>query len=64
MLIGYTNSNQNGSSDDHWSTSGYVFYLGTSPIAWSCKKQQVIALSSIEAECKATVNATQEALWL
>lgn len=50
VLSGYTDSDWAGSSDDRRSTSGYVFCLGSSPIAWACKKQQAIALSSTEAE--------------
>ena len=38
--------------------------MGSGPITWACKKQQVLALSSAEAEYRAAVNASQEALWL
>jgi hypothetical protein len=34
------------------------------PVTWACKKQQAISLSSAEAEYRAMVNASQEALWL
>jgi hypothetical protein len=34
------------------------------PVTWAYKKQHAIALSSAEAEYQATVNASQEALWL
>jgi hypothetical protein len=50
--------------DDQKSTAGYVFSLGSGPVTWACKKQQAIALSSAEAEYRAAVNASQEALWL
>jgi hypothetical protein len=43
---------------------GYVFSLGSGPVTWACKKQQAISLSSTEAEYRAMVNASQEALWL
>jgi hypothetical protein len=42
----------------------YVFSLGSGPITWSYKKKQAIALSSVEAEYREAVNASQEALWL
>jgi hypothetical protein len=41
-----------------------VFSLGSGPVTWVCKKQQDISLSSAEAEYRATVNASREALWL
>jgi hypothetical protein len=53
-----------GNPDDRKSTGGYVFILGSRPVTWACKKQQAIALSSAEAEYRAVVNASQEALWL
>jgi hypothetical protein len=53
-----------GDPDDRKSTAGYVFSLGSGPVTWACKKQQAIALSSAEAEYRAVVNASQEALWL
>ena len=46
------------------SLSGYVFSVGSGPVTWACKKQQALALSSVEAEYRATVNASKEALWL
>jgi hypothetical protein len=53
-----------GDPDDQNSTAGYVFILGSGPVTWACKKQQAISLSSVEAEYRATINASQEALWL
>ena len=32
------------------STSGCVFHIGSGAISWSSKKQQVVALSTAEAE--------------
>lgn len=55
MLSGYTNFDQVGSSDDHHSTFGYVFYLGSSPISWLCKKQHTIMLLSIEVEYQVAI---------
>ena len=64
MLVGFTNSDWAGDPDDQKSTIGYVFSLGSRPITWACKKQQALALSSAEVEYRATVSASQEALWL
>jgi hypothetical protein len=64
LLVGFTDSDWAGDPDDQKSTVGYVFILGSGPVTWACKKQQTIALSSAEAEYRAAVNASQEALWL
>jgi hypothetical protein len=64
LLVGFTDSDWAENPDDHKSTAGYVFSLGSGPITWACKKQQAIALSSTEAEYQAMVHAIQEALWL
>jgi hypothetical protein len=64
LLVGFTDSDWVGDPDDQKSTAGYVFSLGSGPVTWACKKQQAIALSSAEAEYRAMVNASQEALWL
>jgi hypothetical protein len=63
-LVGFTNSDWADDLDDRKSTAGYVFILGLGPVTWACKKQQAIALSSAEAEYRAIVNASQDALWL
>lgn len=47
VLSGYTYFNWAGSFDDPRSTFGYVFFLGTSPITWSCKKYYAIALTQL-----------------
>jgi len=64
LLVGFTNSDWVGDVDDQKSTVGYVFSLGSGLVTWACKKQHAIALSSVEAKYRATVNASQEALWL
>ena len=64
LLVGFTDSDWADDPDDRKSTAGYVFSVGFVPVTWDCKKQQVVALSSVEAEYRAIVNASQEALWL
>eukprot|EP00253_Pinus_taeda_P036592 PITA_36592 len=64
ILSGYTNSDWAGSVDDRKSTAGYVFSLGSGAVTWTSKKQQVVALSSIEAEYRGAVKASCEAVWL
>ena len=49
-LTGYNDSDLAGDLDDRRSTSGVIFYLGTSPISWFSQKQKVVAMSSCESE--------------
>ena len=46
------------------SVSGYVMFLGGSPISWQTKKQDVVSQSSAEAEYRSMRNALKEVLWL
>eukprot|EP00253_Pinus_taeda_P009256 PITA_09256 len=64
ILSGYTDSDWAGSIDDRKSTAGYVFNLGSGAVTWTSKKQQVVALSSTEAEYRGAVKASCEAVWL
>jgi hypothetical protein len=64
ILIGYTNVDWAGEIDGRKSTSGYAFILGNGVICWSSKRQQIVALSSTEAEYKVAIEACKEALWL
>ena len=45
------------------STTGYIFRLGTSSVAWRSKKQTITALSTADAEFIASAAAIQELLW-
>ncbi|GKA21855.1 hypothetical protein Tco_0707817 [Tanacetum coccineum] len=61
-VVGY--SSHNVDIDDGRSTTGHVFYLGTSPITWCSQKQTTVALSSCEAEFMAATAAACQAIWL
>ena len=63
-LFGYCDSDWAGCVDDRKSTSGHVFCMGSGAISWSSKKQEVVALSSSEAEYIAATSATCQAVWL
>ena len=41
-----------------------MFYLGSAVVAWSSKKQPIVALSNTNVEYRGTTIATCEAIWL
>jgi hypothetical protein len=59
----YTDADWAGQSHRH-SVSGYVFLIGIGAVTWSSKKQDLITLSTTEAEYIAGTHATKEAVWL
>eukprot|EP00253_Pinus_taeda_P029527 PITA_29527 len=63
-LAGYTDSNWAGCASDRKSTSGCCFGLGSAVVSWFNRKQQSVALSSVEAEYMAANLASCEAIWL
>ncbi|GAU23520.1 hypothetical protein TSUD_39990 [Trifolium subterraneum] len=63
-LVGWTDSDYAGDSDDRKITSCYVFKFGSSVISWSSKKQPIVALSTTEVEFVAAVSCACQAIWL
>jgi hypothetical protein len=63
-LIGYSDADHAGDSDDRKSTSAVVFFLGQSPVSWQSQKQRVVALLSCEAEYIAGATAACQGVWL
>ncbi|KAK1421784.1 hypothetical protein QVD17_24412 [Tagetes erecta] len=63
-LCSFTDSDYGGNLDDGRSTGGYIFKIGDSTISWQSKKQNVVALSSTEAEYMALSVAGCQAIWL
>ena len=63
-LLGFSDSSHNVDNDDGKSTTCHIFYLGESPITWSSTKQEIVALSSCEAEFMAATEAAKQAIWL
>ncbi|XP_058828384.1 uncharacterized protein LOC131688229 [Topomyia yanbarensis] len=62
-LVGYTDASWASDLNDRKSTSGYIFMLQGGAIAWCCKRQPTVALSSCEAEYMALAATVQEASW-
>ena len=63
-LVGFSDSSHNVDDDDGKSTTGHVFYFNDSPISWCSCKQEIVALSSCEAEFMAATEAAKQAIWL
>ncbi len=64
ILEGHADASWISNSDDHTSTTGWVFLLGGGAISWSSKKQACITLSTMESEFVALFAAGKEAEWL
>ena len=62
--IRYIDLNYVGCVDSRNSTSGYIFQIMGGAIAWKCRLQKCISLSTIETEYVATSEACKEAIWL
>uniref|UniRef100_A0ACD5UHC9 Uncharacterized protein n=1 Tax=Avena sativa TaxID=4498 RepID=A0ACD5UHC9_AVESA len=63
-FVGYRDSDHAGDIDTSKSTSGILFFLGKCLVSWQSVKQQVVAMSSCEAEYIAASTACTQALWL
>jgi hypothetical protein len=62
-LEGYTDAD--GASQDHRrAISGYAFLVNGGAVSWSLKKQELVTLSTAEAEYVAATHAAKEAMWL
>ncbi|KAK2977907.1 hypothetical protein RJ640_002957 [Escallonia rubra] len=64
VLSGFTDADWAGDTNDRHSTSGYCFNTGSAAVSWCSKKQNIVVLSSTEAEYVAATMATQECVWL
>uniref|UniRef100_T1IHB9 MBD domain-containing protein n=1 Tax=Strigamia maritima TaxID=126957 RepID=T1IHB9_STRMM len=59
-------------SDASWATDlvacksfgGYFVFIGGTVVSWGCKKQSVVACSSMEAEYIALLHAVRESYWI
>lgn len=60
----YSDSDWAGDKITRRSTTGYVFMFMNGAISWRSRLQQTVALSSTEAEYRATTEAGQEVIWI
>ncbi|KAL0422086.1 UNVERIFIED_CONTAM: Retrovirus-related Pol polyprotein from transposon RE1 [Sesamum latifolium] len=51
-LVGYCDSDWAGDIDSRKSTTGFVYFMGSSAFTWNSKKQPIVTLSTCEAESK------------
>lgn len=63
-LFGFTDADWAADTYDRKSTTGFVFFLGSTPITWNSRKQPTVALSSTESEYMAVTEGAKEAIWL
>src|SRR5271156_6102933 len=62
-LVGYVDAD--GASQEHrHAISGYVFLVDGGTVSRSSKKQELVMLSTMEAEYITATHATKEAMWL
>lgn len=61
-VVGYSDADGMSNPDRH-AISGYAFLIGGA-VSWSSKRQEIVSLSTTEAEYVALTHATKEAIWL
>ncbi|GJS73084.1 putative ribonuclease H-like domain-containing protein [Tanacetum coccineum] len=63
-LVAYTDIDYAGATLDRKSTTRGCQFLGNRLISWQCKKQTVVATSTIEAEYVAAASCCRQVLWI
>ena len=62
-LLGFTDAD--GASQEHQhAISGFVFLINRAAISWASRKQELVTLSTVEAEYMAATHAAKECIWL
>jgi hypothetical protein len=63
-LTGFVDADWAGDLEDRKSTTGFVFFYGSTPVSWCSKKQHCVATSSAEAEYVAMSEIIKEGRWI
>ncbi|KAK6117412.1 hypothetical protein DH2020_048868 [Rehmannia glutinosa] len=63
-LVGYSDSDWAGDTDDRKSTTGFTFFMGDIAFTWASKKQPIVTLSTCEAEYVAATSCVSHVVWL
>lgn len=63
-MQGYSDNDWTGSLDDSKSTSGFVFLFGFGAFAWSSKKHEIVAQSTVKTEYIAAATTANRTIWL
>ncbi|BBN67810.1 hypothetical protein Prudu_192S000300, partial [Prunus dulcis] len=63
-LKAYSDADWAGDPNDRRSVSGFIVYLGSSPISWASKKQHTVSRSSTKAEYRALATTAAELAWI
>lgn len=64
LPFGFVDADYAGDTDLRRSTEGHVFFVAGGPVSWASKRQDTMALSTVEAEYMAFSRAVQQAIWL
>jgi len=62
--VGYINSDFARYKNTRQLTEGNIFVVAGEPVSWETKRQDTVALSTVEAEFMAFSQVTTQALWL
>ena len=63
-LSAYSDADWNGETDKHLSTTGWIIFMGDTPISWASRTQRCTAKSTAEAEYVAAASCAQELVYL
>jgi hypothetical protein len=63
-IVGYGDADWGGSIDDKKSTTGNLMFIGNGLVSWISRKQELVAVSTAEAEYYALYSACQESKWI
>ncbi|XP_070056112.1 uncharacterized mitochondrial protein AtMg00810-like [Nicotiana tomentosiformis] len=63
-LVGYADADYAGFLVDRKSASGMAYFLGSCLVSWATKKQNLVALSTAEAEYVVAASCCAQLLWI